>query len=121
MGSYTGCKSGDAMIWLLANWKKVVMAVVVASSFGGGWFVRGEIAEAAQNRAIAQAIEETKKQEKALYEKATQLEKRKRAIREKARLANTDINKAAGDSCSDKPIPSGWLLIIHNAYDNIAG
>lgn len=110
----------NAFKWIQANWKLVAIAAILGGAFYSGWAIRGYIAEAAQNKAIALAIQETKAEEKKLYDQAIQLEKRKRAIREKARVANTDIYKATGDSCSDSLIPDSWMRIIQSAYDNSA-
>ena len=106
--------------WIVANWKLMLIVGVVASSFLAGWYVRGEIATAAKNKAIAETVKATQLADKDLYDKAIEQEKRKRAIRERTRVANVAINSAAGDQCSDMPIPAQWLLIIQNAITGAA-
>ena len=109
--------------WIQANWKLVAITVIILTSFGLGWYVRDYIAEAAQNQAIAAAVAETQKKEGELYAKALESEKRKRAIREKARANNAAIYQAAdsGDGCGNKPLSPEWLRIIKDAYDNGTG
>lgn len=109
--------------WIHANWKLVAVCAVMFSCAAVGYGVRGYIAEAAQNKAIAAAVEQAKLEEKKLYDKAMESEKRKRAIREKARANNAAIYKAAdsGDGCGDKPLSPEWLRVIKDAYDNGTG
>lgn len=110
-----------AVRWIKANWKLITIIAILGGAFYSGWATRGYIAEAAQNKAIAAAVKASEDKMRGDYEKAAQIEKRKRAIREKARAANTDIYSAGGDNCSDKPIPSDFMRLIQSAYDNIAG
>lgn len=111
----------NAYKWIIANWKLIAIAVVLAGVFTAGWCVRGYIAEAAQNKAIAAAVKVSEDKMRGDYEKAIAIEKRKRAYRERARAASVGINSLPNDACGDSSIPSSWMLIIQNAYDNIAG
>jgi len=105
----------SAYKFIIANWKLVAIAAILAASFGLGWYVRGYIAEAAQNKAIAAAIELTKAEERGLYEKAIEQEKRKRAIRERARVANVGINSVSADTCTDQPVNADFMRLIREA------
>ena len=109
--------------WVVTNWRIIAIAAILGGAFYTGWASRGYIAEAAQNKAIAAAVAETKQQEKKLYDEALQREKRKRAIREKARANNAAIYSApdSGDGCGDKLIPDSWMRIFQDAYGNGTG
>ncbi len=105
----------NALNWIRANWRAVAIAAILAASFGSGWHVRGYIAEAAQNKAIAAAVAETKLEEGKLYAKAIEQEKRKRAIRERTRVANVGVSAVVADSCSDQPVNADFLRLIREA------
>lgn len=107
--------------WIHANWKLVAIVAILGGAFYSGWKTRGYIAEAAQNKAIAAAVKVSEDKMRGDYEKAIAIEKRKRAYRERARAASVGINSLPNDACGDSSIPSSWMLIIQNAYDNIAG
>jgi pyruvoyl-dependent arginine decarboxylase (PvlArgDC) len=105
----------SAFNWVRGNWKLVAIFGGFCAAFSAGYYVRGYIAEAAQNKAIAAAIELTKTEERGLYEKAIEQEKRKRAIRERARVANVGINTVVSDQCSDVPVNADFLRLIREA------
>ena len=111
----------NVLKWAGANWKLVAIAAILATSFASGWYIRGYIAEAAQNKAIAAAVAETKLEEGKLYAKAIEQEKRKRTIRERSRVANMAINAAGGDACSDSPVLPEWVRVINDAISGAAG
>ena len=105
----------NVLKWAGANWKLVAIAAILATSFASGWYIRGYIAEAAQNKAIAAAVAETKLEEGKLYAKAIEQEKRKRAIRERTRVANMGVSAVVADSCSDQPVNADFLRLIREA------
>jgi hypothetical protein len=105
----------NAFNWVRGNWKLVIIFGGFCVVFSTGYYVRGYIAEAAQNKAIAAAIELTKAEERGLYEKAIEQEKRKRAIRERARVANVGINSVSADTCTDQPVNADFLRFITEA------
>lgn len=107
--------------WIRNNWQLALMVGGLVGMFYSGWVVRGYIAEAMQNKAIAAAVKDANDKMRGDYEKAIAIEKRKRAYRERARAASVGINSLPNDACGDSSIPSSWMLIIQNAYDNIAG
>ena len=109
-----------AVKWVQDNWKLVAIAAILGGAFYSGWTIRGHIAESAQNKAIAAAVQETKDKERAEYEKATQLEKRKRADREKARIANASIYATGSDACSDMPVNPEWVQLLRDAIGDWA-
>ena len=106
----------SASKFISANWRIIAIASILAMSFLSGWVGRGYIEEASKNAAIAAAVAETKKQEGELYAKAMADEKRKRAIRERARVASVDIHSSVGDDCSERPVFAGWMQLIQDAY-----
>lgn len=55
-------------MWFLANWKLLAITGAFLASFSAGWYVRAEIAESRQERALAA-------QEKALIEECTRQQK----------------------------------------------
>lgn len=106
-----------ALKFLRSNWKLVAVVAVCTACFSSGYAVRGYIAEAEKNAAVAAAVEATKQEELKNYEKAKQVEEAKRKSREKARSDATRIRLAAGDNaCLDSPIiPIDWLRISWEA------
>lgn len=109
--------------WIVANWRLTAIGAVLASSFMAGFYVRGSIAEAAQNKAIAAAVQKTKDEEKSLYEKAKIIEAIKRKSREKARADANRLEEGLIDSeCLDAPlIPAEWVRIRDEAIADRAG
>lgn len=107
----------SAYKFVSANWRIIAIAGVLAGVFSAGWCVRGYIAEAVQNKAIAAAVAETKKQEKESYEKAQQLEKALAESRARERKLAIGLDKELRSNNSYRIciVPDGGVQLYNEA------
>lgn len=111
----------NAIKWIQANWRLIAIASFLGGSFFLGWQVRGYIAEASENAAIAEAVREKELKDRNDYEKEIAKLKRQSQRRTVARTANMDFNTSVSDTCADSPIASEWMRLIQNAYSGGTG
>ena len=82
------------MIWLIANWK--IILVVAVLSFGAGLYVRGYIATAETNKTTIDAQDKKIDKEKKGNEKLSEIEKKNAKLHETTRDTNAQLAKNRG-------------------------